>query len=64
MSTPRQSIELLKLTIRKAVANALDNFKRDTGLTPSAVEIRMIDVTPIGGPPEFTVGDVHIHIEG
>ena len=60
----RDAIELLKVTIQKAAQNAVENFERETGVTPSAIEIRMIDVTHIAGPAEFKVGEVRIHIEG
>lgn len=41
-------VHLLKSTIHRAVTNAIENFERDTGLTPSGIELRMTEMTAHG----------------
>jgi hypothetical protein len=42
------SVYLLKQTIQKAVSNALDNFERDTGMSPSAIDLDLVATTQHG----------------
>ncbi len=39
------SVQLLKNTITRAVQNALENFENDTGVTPTAIEVRMVQAS-------------------
>ncbi len=41
-------VENLKDEIMKAVAKAVVDFQRRTGITPSEVQVKMVDVTAVG----------------
>lgn len=42
------SIELLKRTLYHALANAVENFERDTGITPRSIDVEFVEVTAHG----------------
>lgn len=47
--------------MQKELAAAVDEFRESTGITPSDVDVRMIDVTPMNSElKQFEAGDVEI----
>lgn len=45
-----ESIARLKGSIRASVVSALDQFEGETGITPTGIEIKMIETTCHGDP--------------
>lgn len=57
-------IDALKATIRDAVERAVDKFRYNTGIAPSAIDIEMIDVTPLGRLHKtYSVGEVRVRLD-
>ena len=52
---------LLKDTIQKAVYSAVENFRNDTGISPSEIHIRMVETTNHSSTmKEFQVSHVEL----
>lgn len=54
----------LELNILKFVSDAVINFKRETGLSPSAVSINLVDITAVlDREKNQAVGSVKVRVE-
>lgn len=54
----------LELQIRTSINAAISEFRRDTGLSPSSIDIEFIDVTEMGAKrPELEMADCKVTVE-
>ncbi len=58
-----EAIGDLKARLQQDIRNRVSAFERRTGLTPSAIEVNMIDATSTGDPiGRFIVGTVNVDL--
>lgn len=59
-----QDVESLKSDLNRAISERIERFRADTGMTPSAVEVEMVDVRAIQDTmPQRVVGDVRLRFD-
>lgn len=58
IETIRDERAKLEVAIHTAAANAVAAFRAATGLTPCAIDVRMIEITKLGAESEYLVDHV------
>lgn len=61
----KPAVAFLKAEIREAVRLAIDRCQAQIGVAPSAIEIRMVDVTTMAdrSVKHYIVGDVEVRFD-
>lgn len=53
-----------KAAVRSALGQALKTFEAETGLSPSAITVQMVEMTTYGDSlPRYTLADVGIKLD-
>lgn len=60
----RAAMETLHRTLVETISDAVAVFERETDLSPTDIDVVLVEVTQIGGPRRHVVGSVRIRIEG
>jgi len=64
MTPIAEASALLKKTIHQAVHNAVENFRNDTGISPSEIHIRMVETSSHSNAmKEFRVSHVELEFK-
>jgi hypothetical protein len=55
--------EMLQIEISTHVHKLVENFKKETGISPSAIDIHLLQCTPMSSvDPEYFVGSCSVKI--
>lgn len=53
----------LELDISSAVSTLVENFKKDTGVSPNSISTDILFIDSMGFIPEYIVGETNISID-